>query len=312
MVYKGKHGVDMSNLEEAYSLEYNDIIDAEKAYELFWEEIISDKRAFQCTDHECNAQITCVNIDKVRADMKLKPHFKCFGVHSKDCEVIKEFSEKKEDRGKKENKKIIKYIDDKFDIFSSSRPKRDGIIANTKEHINKLNPKEEKKRIKNEYKENGRRNVTYYSIKPLISKFQKYSSENTLEEHFINIKGFNISYKKMFINIKDKDIETVEKYYRVYYGIGKIYIPKKNNDEFIIFFEEGFSKVKIKTAIYISNKIIDEHYRKDKWRKELKNLVEMKDKKIMFFINGKPEEKEKMIYLSILNMDFFDYRIIND
>lgn len=302
----------MSNLEEAYSLEYNDVIDAEKAYELFWEEIISDKRAFQCIDPDCDAQITCVNIDKVRADMKVRPHFKCFGVHSKDCGVIKEFSEKKEARGKKENKTYIKYIDDKIDIFSSSRPKRDGIIVNTKNHINKLNPKEEKARIKNEYKDNGRRNVTYYSIKPLISKFEKYSSENTLYGHFINIKGFNISYEKMFINIKDKDIATVEEYSRVYYGIGNIYVPKKNNDDFIIFFENSFSKEKIKTAIYISSKIIDEHYRKDKWRKELKKLVEIKDKKIMFFINGKPEKKEKMIYLSISSMDFFDYRIIND
>ena len=88
--------------------------------------------------------------------------------------------------------------------------------------------------------------------------------------------------------------------------------PKKNNNDFIIFFENGFSKGKTETAIYISSKIIDEHFRKNKWRKELKKLVEMKDKKIMFFINGKPEEKEKMIYIPIFKMDFFDYRIIND
>lgn len=300
----------MSKLEEAYSIEYNDIVDAEKAYELFWDGTISDKRAFQCTDPNCEAQITCVNIDKKRAAMKQIPHFKCYGEHSDKCEVIKEFNEIQENRNKKAKRSSMNYIDDKIDIFSFNRPKRDGIVVKTKETISKIIPKEEKIRIKKEYQGSGRRNVTYYSVKPLISKFEKYSAENSLDRHYINIKGCNVSYKRMFVSIKDISIENVENYYRVYYGIGRIYKSKKNNDNFVIFFKKGFNDKENKTCIYISTKVIDEHYRKGKWREELEDLIGVNDKEIMFFINSKPKKKGDMIYLPISSMDFIDYRII--
>jgi hypothetical protein len=302
----------MSKLEEAYSIEFEDVIDAEKAYELFWEGVIKDKRAFQCTDPNCEAQITCVNIDKKRAEMKQKLHFKCFGEHSEKCEAIKEFDEMQENRDKKTKQKSMNYIDNTVDIFSFNRPTKDGIVIRTKETVNNETTKEKKTRIKEKYKGSGSRNVTYYSIKPLISKFEKYSDENTLDKHFINIKGFNVSYKRMFVSIKDIDIDNVEKYFRVYYGIGRINKVKKNDKDFIIFFSKGFGDKGIKTASYISSKVIDEHYRKNKWREELEELTKIKDKEIMFFINSKPEKKGDMIYLPITSMDFLDYRIVNE
>lgn len=303
----------MSKLEEAYSEEYEYIIDAEKAYELFWDGTITDKRAFQCTDSKCKAQITCVNIDKKRAEMKRTPHFKCYGQHSKECDAIKEYRESQVDKGEKGNGNPIKYLDDTVDIFSFNRPKRDGIIAKTKESIDTKDVHKEKKaRIQSEYNINGRRSSTYYSVKPLISKFEKYSEENTLDKHFINIKGFNISYKRMFVNIRDTNIEDVEKYYRVYYGAGKIYKAKKNPNDFVVFFQGGFGSKGIKTGIYLSSTVIDAHYRKNKWREELESLVGVKDKEIIFFVNSKPEIKKEMIYLPISSMDFIDYRIIND
>ncbi len=302
----------MSKLEEAYSLEYGDVIDAEKSYELFWDGSISDKRSFQCTDTNCEAQITCVNIDKKRGEMKQIPHFKCYGEHSDKCEVIKEFDELQENKNKKDKRSSMKYIDGTVDIFSFNRPKRDGIVIKTKEAIDKVDAKERKARIKEQRKSSGRRNITYYSIKPLISKFEKYFEEGSLDKHFIDIKGFNVSYKRMFVSIKDIEIERVEKYYRVYFGTGRIYKTKKNNHDFVIFFEEGWGNKGTKTSIYISTKVIDEHYRKNKWREELEDLVEGKDKKIMFFINSKPEKKGDIIYLPISNMDFIDYRIITN
>ncbi|NFM80640.1 hypothetical protein FDC04_17925 [Clostridium botulinum] len=302
----------MSKLEEAYSIEYNRVINAEKAYELFWDGTISDKRAFECTDPNCDAQITCVNIDKKRAEMKQRAHFKCYGEHNNKCNVIKEFNEIQENKDKKEKINSMNYIDDTIDIFSFNRPKKDGIIVKTNEAIDKGNKKKEKERIKKEYKSNGSRNVAYYSVKPLISKFEKYSSENTLDKHFINIKGFNVSYKRMFVSIKDIDIENVEKYFRIYYGIGRINKVKKKDKDFIIFFSKGFGDKGIKTAIYVSSKVIDQHYRKNKWREELEGLTKIKDKKIMFFINSKPKKEGEMIYLSMWNMDFIDYRIVNE
>jgi len=66
--------------------------------------------------------------------------------------------------------------------------------------------------------------------------------ENTLDKHFINIKGFiNISYERMFVSIKGMAIEKVEKYYRVYYRIGRIYKTKKTMTILLSFFKKDLA-----------------------------------------------------------------------
>lgn len=302
----------MAKLEEAYSIEYEDVIDAEKAYELYWNDIIKDKRAFECTDPNCEAQITCVNIDKKRAEMKQTPHFKCYGEHSDECKVFEEFVKIEENRHRGKRRGSIGYIDNKTDIFSFDRPKRDKLIVKATKKIDKDIKKKNKEIIMREYENKGSRNITYYSIKPLISKFEKYSSENSLNKHFINIKGAKISYTKMFVDIKKRDIESIDKYYRIYYGVGKIYRTKKNEKNFVVFLSEGFKNVNAKTVIYINDQTIEKHYRKNKWREELDFLVKEKNKKVMFFVNCKPEKKNDYITLPLYNMDFIDYRIIDE
>ena len=61
--------------------------------------------------------------------MKQTPHFKCYGEHSKECEVIREFRKVKENRHRAERKGSIGYIDNKTDIFSFDRPERDALIV---------------------------------------------------------------------------------------------------------------------------------------------------------------------------------------
>lgn len=304
----------MAKIEEAYSIEYQDVIDAEKAYELFWEGGIKDKRAFECTDPNCEAQITCVNADKIRAEMKQTPHFKCYGEHSIDCKVIKEFKEIEEERQRGKRTRRIGYIDDKIDILSFERPKKDSIIAKINEKTDKDSKRINKEVIKKEYENTGRRNSTYYSIKPLISKFEKYYTEGSIDKHFINIKKAIISYEKMFVDIKKQYIESVDKYNRIYYGIGVIYRTKNDKKNYVIFFSDGFKDKNTNTVININDKIIEKHYRKNKWREELDFLVELKKKKIIFFIYSKPIKKNNnnFINLPLDNMDYIDYRIIND
>lgn len=302
----------MAKLEEAYSIEYGDVIDAEKAYELYWDGVINDKRAFECTDTNCEAQITCVNIDKKRAEMKQTPHFKCYGEHSKECEVIKEFKQIEEDRKSGKRRRTIGYIDNKTDIFSFERPKRDSMIMKEIERTDKDSKKKNKEIVKNEYENKGSRNTTYYSIKPLISKFEKYYSENSLNKHFINIKGAKVRYDKMFVNIEKTDINSIEKYYRIYYCFGRIYRTKKNEKNLIVFLSGRFKNSDDKIVIYINDKTIEKHYRKNKWREELDFLVKEKNKKVMFFVNCKPEKKNDNITLPLYNMDFIDYRIIDE
>lgn len=59
----------------------------------------------------------------------------------------------------------------------------------------------------------------------------------------------------------------------------------------MIFSLKGFRG--FKTAIYINSKVIYRHYRKNKWREGLEYFANEKDRKIMFFINSKPDKKRK-------------------
>ena len=91
----------MAKIEEAYSKEYNEIIDVEKAYELYWDGLITDKRAFECP--KCSLKITAANIDKVRVEMKNTPHFKAYGEHELGCsyqlEALNKRNTKLQERG---------------------------------------------------------------------------------------------------------------------------------------------------------------------------------------------------------------------
>lgn len=300
----------MAKFEKAYSLELGYMIDAEKAYELFWEGIIKDKRAFQCLGTNCQAQITCVNIDKERSEMKQVPHFNCYGEHDINCEILKELQEAEAKKHVTSKKRSMRYIDNCNDIFSFNRPKRDSIIVKSKINESFEKHQEIKERIKEDYKKNESRSTTYYSIKPLISKFEKYYYKNTLGKNYITIKGNKVSYKRMFVDIKNKEIEEVEKYYRIYYGEGRIYKSKKNPDDFVVFITNGFGKESLKTMIYISDKVIKESFMRNKWIKDLNYLCDHKEFKVVFYVNCKPKYNNEIITLPLYNLDYFDYRII--
>lgn len=110
----------MAKIEEAYSIEYDEVIDVEKAYELYWDDQIEDKRAFECP--KCSLQITAANIDKVRVEMKNTPHFKAYGEHESSCsyefEVLNERKIKSETKNNEQS-----YIDSQSDSLFLERPK---------------------------------------------------------------------------------------------------------------------------------------------------------------------------------------------
>ncbi|UDB46119.1 hypothetical protein [Bacillus safensis] len=224
----------MAKIEEAYSLEYFDVIDAEKAYELFWDGLIKDKRKFKCPG--CNLKITAANIDKERTEMKNTPHFRSYGVHDFECsyEFEKEMQSKSADN--RENKKqltIAKQVDSLF----LERPKNHQFVNQSMNVKSSLNDNDKEISLKNNsiHKNYQRKSSSYYSIKPLVSKFIKYKKENKLTENFINIKGYSISYADFFTDLTEVNLSNINKYKRVYYGDGEIVRSRKNKGDYIIF-----------------------------------------------------------------------------
>ncbi|MCR6108521.1 hypothetical protein HXA34_19660 [Salipaludibacillus agaradhaerens] len=300
----------MAKIEEAYSLEYDDVIEVEKAYELFWDGQIADKRAFECP--KCSLQITAANIDKVRVEMKNTPHFKAYGEHEFGCsyelEVLNERNTKNETKNNQQS-----YIGSQSDALFLERPKthryvRSNQYIKREENQNELLRKNKSK--KESYQKKKKSN--YYSIKPLISKFIRYKNENKTKEKYIEIKKFKISYEDMFNDLACTDLNNISNYKRIYYGGGNIVRSKKNKGDYIIFFEPGITnKHNKQTALYISAKIINESLTNKKWITELESLCE-EETGVKFFAYCKISQTEtgKYIYLSSLsNLDFFDFRI---
>lgn len=271
-------------IPEAYSNEYEDIIDAEKAYELYWDGEITDKRKFQCKNDNCYAQITCANIDKERVLMKKKPYFLLVGKHS--CVLdsdLEELNVLNSDELAIEGR----YIDDEKDILISSEERKG------RESRKKLTPVDETedfdrvRKKKSESKNRGKRNSEYKTIAPLVSKYLKYSEDNALETKKIAFDGKEITYKEFFVEIDDYSCNYFIKDSRIYFGNATIVKAPKNQNEFIVKFKKNvkFRGLIRLPSIYISNSILDDSSRKINWRKKLEFYSE-NDVDIKLFICG--------------------------
>ena len=264
----------MAKIEEAYSIEYAEVIDAEKAFELYWDGLIQNKRGFKCSG--CDLKITAANIDKERTEMKNTPHFRAYGVHDIGCEY--EFiKEKHGDISSNKNYKKQLTIDKQLDSLFLERPNNHQYVSSGKNVKNSI--KEQKSPAKNNSNKKGyqKKSSKYYSIKPLVSKFIKYEIENKIEDNYINIKGYNISYADMFIELNQIDLSNISKYKRVYYGDGCIF-PSKKHGDFIISFKPGITNDDNKgTSLYISNDLIQKTRTHKKWISALNNLTKNKN-----------------------------------
>ncbi|WP_019243362.1 MULTISPECIES: hypothetical protein [Bacillus] len=299
----------MAKIEEAYSKEYNEIIDVEKAYELYWDGLITDKRAFECP--KCSLKITAANIDKVRVEMKNTPHFKAYGEHELGCSYQLEALNKRNTKSEITNNEQS-YIDSQIDALFLERPKTHQYVRNNHNVKTKENHSEFFRQNKSQKEDYQKKTSNYYSIKPLISKFIKYKNENKTKEKYIEIKNFKISYEEMFNDLIYTDLDNISNYKRIYYGEGNIVRLKKNEGDYLIFFKSGITnRQNKKTALYISAKIIQDSLTSKKWITELDSLCEEKrDVKFFAYCKISQNETGKYIYLtSLSNLDFFDFRI---
>lgn len=301
----------MAKIEEAYSIEYEEVIDAEKAYELFWDGLIKDKREFECTG--CSLKITGANIDKERIEMKNTPHFRAYGEHDMGCSYEFEQVEQRNVKDKSQKSKQS-YINSQTDSLFLERPKSHQYVKNNRCEKTESNDKKLPQTNKSKREgHKGEKTSNYYSIKPLISKFIKYTDENKTEQNYINIKGYKISYKEMFVDLTKVDLNDISPYKRIYYGDGNIVRLKKNKGDYIIFFKPGIANEKNKeTCLYLSNEIIQKSLTSNKWIATLEKLSKTR-KGVRFFAYCKISDKKtgrytNLTYLS--SLDFFDLRIL--
>lgn len=73
------------SLEKAFSLEMEIDITATKADELYNAGFIKSKFTFKCPEPDCEAQVTCANLDKPKIKRKKDPYFVFVSEHSSNC-----------------------------------------------------------------------------------------------------------------------------------------------------------------------------------------------------------------------------------
>lgn len=303
------------SLDIAYSIEIQDYIDPDRAYDLFWSGLITDKRKFLCPGSECEAKVTCANLDVDVQDMKVVPHYKTYGSHSIDCEISngEPLSLKYEDGSPvKEEKRSIE--ESVVDIFSLDRPESYYDEAKVNQDSSKVIAKKSpfvRKPKDSVLRENGSIGIVY-SVRSVVSRYIRYKKDGSLQHRKVNIQGKDVKYKSIFKCIWEQDLEALPNFPMIYYGWA--YINRLQDESgYQIKFKKKFKKGNedYTSTVIISDKLINGYKIKKLMVSRLEKINKKDSPTAFVFVYGKPEEKEsrtgtKYANFSINNLDMID------
>ncbi|GEM77556.1 hypothetical protein [Vibrio sagamiensis] len=306
----------MASLEEAYSIEYDNIINTEDAYELYWAGVIFNKSAFVCPSELCDAKVTCVNLDLEKQDMQQSVHFRGYK-HSLDCDAtIGKKSNTGTEKTQDTNSPRITQSEHKPDSFHLFRP------LNQFAKKQKGSPTKGKNRIISERNAAGLRQQDrktgsdYYSVRSLVSKFIRYKTEGTLAEHYITIDKKNISYQALFKGVFNQNIENLPNENKVYWGVANInYIAEKKLYHVKFKSEMKHGGTAINPSFFITEKQIQDYPVRNLVIKRLTKIAQSHNKQAFIFLYSKPYGQgkhyinfklESLDYLEIRYLDLFD------
>lgn len=303
----------MASLEEAYSNEYQEIIDPELAYDLYWAGIITDKSNFSCPSDKCNAKVTCINLDQEKQDMHQSPHFRGYN-HSGDCDAALHLDNKAgvETSGQSAQSKFVKN-DAISDVFNLKRPKNQfAKKESTDIDPNKVQKRSSRKR-KNTNGEEFYGGSEYYSVRSLVSKFIRYKKDDSLSDHKVNISGQDLAYKSLFKGVYQQPIDALPTEKLVYWGVAFIdYLS--NKDCYKITFSETLKNKDTQTrpSFFISTKTIEEYPVRNLVIKRLEKISNLNDKRAFVFIYSKPYSSgESYINFDLESLDYLEIRYLD-
>lgn len=298
----------MAKIDTAYSFEINDVIDAMEANELWIDGILQDKRAFKCIDENCDAKITCKNMDTFADQRKVNPHFIMSSrenKHSAICKVYKEYEEKISQRGQIKEE-TSQYIGKKV-CFHMQRPENHRIIEhsvinNEKNNVNDIERNNKRNR------ENDKDYISnYYRLNSLIWNYIDAYKRGTIEQDMVKIdlggnKEYTYSLNRLFKRIKNEnEVTDRDKNHYVYYGKGKVF-PRDDGGYDLVFCEKFLDSEK-RVKCIIKKMVIDMcmHGKVNKIN-ILKSAIR-KERFIYVLSSKNTNEKYNMVFLNIKNLD---------
>lgn len=317
---KNNSGIFGMKIEEAFSLEFGENIDVETAYDLFWARIITDKRKFVCCYEGCNAAVTAANLDRLRQDMAVDPHYRDVAPedHITGCPNSKEAqANSAKNVSEEQNRQSRRISSAMADVFEFNRPDSHFVRTKSTKVQNSLEePAKKKTRKKSASTANSApRPSTHYSLRSFVSKYFRHLKSNQADEKCISVKGYNVPYSQMFVKIAGQSLDDLSEYRRIYYA--KAFINKFESGDYSVRFGEPllFNNIPIKPTLFISKKMVENAFSRQLYEEKLEELSLRKYPSVWVFIYSKPSPKQAKnssektyINFSVDNMDLFDFR----
>lgn len=303
------------SLDVAYSIEIDDFIDPDKAYELYWSGILEDKRAFLCPGTNCSARVTCANLDKDTSSLKVVPHFRVFGSHSKGCEVSRNVPLKLQYAEPKTQTATHKTLDTSIvDTFLEQRPK-----SYYDHYKNNSRVKNAKVRMVNVLKSKAERQLkeigvtsSIYSVRTVVNRYARYKKDGTLELRRLNIAGKDKPYTSLFSKIENQIVSNLPQLPSIYYGwafINRLPSDKGYQIKFKKKLKGNSNDKEFTTTIMIGDWLIEQYKMKKLVAKRIEKLYKSSNPTAYVFIYGTPrvnEQNDRYANIDITNLDMID------
>lgn len=303
------------SIDVAFSFEVNDYVDPDRAYDLYWSGVITDKKNFLCPGTDCTAQVTCANLDEDLQDMKVVPHYRIYGDHSKNCEVFndKPLTLQYEDGTsiKEEKRTVDESI---VDIFLLERPSSYyDETRNGKGYDSRNFKKPEFVRRSKETRLREAGSIgSIYSVRSVVGRYIRYRNDGSIDQRRVNILGKDIYYRSIFKCIWEQDLNFLPDYPVIYYGWA--FVNRLHSDAgYQIKFKKKFRKGgdKYTSTIMIFDSLIESYKIKKLVVTRLEKISSKERPTAFVFVYGEPKEKTsrsgiKYANFSITNLDMVD------
>ncbi|MDD7805854.1 MAG: hypothetical protein PUP46_09935 [Endozoicomonas sp. (ex Botrylloides leachii)] len=288
-------------LEKALAKELGKSITAQEADKQHEEGNITSKFKFQCPDNNCNAPVTCANLDRPKHKRKRDPYYKVVGDHSAECNIAKDIDPQK--KGSRNTTAIYtnsdEYIDHaiRLNLQPPSTKKPEPTGKNDGGHGGESRAKP------GNTSEYGKRKIQRSkTLSSLIDAFlaNELHTIQLPEVGVINIRDF-------FIEINGQDLSEFEDEFRIYYG--KAWFNKKDGYYSVVFANSlSYGDLTKRPSIYLSmDKILESGFGRFK-ADELDKLSDTKPKSVFILSQAGPQVRNGYINVWCEGPEYLDYR----
>lgn len=303
------------SLDVAYSIEAQDYLDPDRAYDLYWSGAITDKKKFICPGSGCMAQVTCANLDEDLQDMKVVPHYRIYGEHSKDCEISNNIPLNLHyEDGTPVKEERLSVDQSIVDVFELDRPESyydEPRESDSPKALGVNKPKYVKKTKETMLRENGSIG-TVYSVRSVVSRYIRYRKDGSIKFRRLNISGRDVYYSSIFKCIWEQDLDDLPDFPVIYYGwafINRLPSDRGYQIKFKKTLKQGEDE--LKTTAMIADGTIERYKIKKLMATRLEKIHQKEKPTAFVFLYAQPEvntSKAEIKYanFNLKNLDMID------